>query len=366
MTMGLSYDSKEGRALCGALTAIMTGVSYATSAEMAKELGPFPGYENNADHMLRVIRNHRRAAQGDSRGYEDLAVSPVPLDHASCPQPELVAHAKAAWDKALELGEAHGYRNAQTTVVAPTGTIGLVMDCDTTGIEPDFALVKFKKLAGGGYWKIINRAVPEALRALGYSESDIAEIEAYAVGHGSLGQSPGINVSTLKAKGFTDDMIKKAEAALPTAFDIKFAFNKWTFGEDVLRDTLKLDPEAVAAPGFDLLTAMGFTKREIEAANVHICGAMTVEGAPHLKPEHYSVFDCANPCGKIGKRYLSVESHIRMMAASQPFISGAISKTINMPNDATVEDCKSAYLLSWKLALKANALYRDAPNSRSR
>src|SRR6267154_2416506 len=329
MTMGLSYDSKEGRALCGALSAIMTGISYATSAEMAKELGPFPGYKKNTAHMLRVIRNHRRAAHGESRGYEALAVSPVPLDYASVPQTEIIEHAKAAWDKALELGELHGYRNAQTTVVAPTGTIGLVMDCDTTGIEPDFALVKFKKLAGGGYWKIINRAVPEALRALGYRESDIAEIEAYAVGHGSLSNAPAINVSTLKAKGFTDEALKKVEAALPTAFDIKFAFNKWTFGEDFLRDTLNIAPEAIAAPGFDLLAAVGFTKREIEAANVHICGAMTVE------------------------------SHIRMMAASQPFISGAISKTINMPNDATVEDCKAAYLLSWKLALKANALYRD-------
>src|ERR1700686_3587010 len=359
MTMGLSYDSKEGRALCGALTAIMTGVSYATSAEMAKELGPFPGYKKNAAHMLRVIRNHRRAAHGESRGYEALAVNPVPLDYASVPQTEIIEHAKAAWDKALELGELHGYRNAQTTVVAPTGTIGLVMDCDTTGIEPDFALVKFKKLAGGGYWKIINRAVPEALRALGYRESEIAEIEAYAVGHGSLSNAPAINVSTLKAKGFTDEALAKVEAALPTAFDIKFAFNKWTFGEDFLRDTLKLEPEAIAAPNFDLLSALGFSNREIEPPNVHICGAMTVEGAPHLKAEHYNVFDCANPCGKVGKRYLSVESHIRMMAASQPFISGAISKTINMPNDATVEDCKSAYLLSWKLALKANALYRD-------
>jgi len=359
MTMGLSYDSREGRALCGALSAIMTGTSYATSAEMAKELGPFPGYKKNAAHMLRVIRNHRRAAHGESRGYEALAVNPVPLDYASVPQTDIIEHAKAAWDQALELGELHGYRNAQTTVVAPTGTIGLVMDCDTTGIEPDFALVKFKKLAGGGYWKIINRAVPEALRALGYRESEIAEIEAYAVGHGSLSNAPAINVSTLKAKGFTDEALKKVEAALPTAFDIKFAFNKWTFGEDFLRDTLKIAPEAIAAPSFDLLAAVGFSKREIEAANVHICGAMTVEGAPHLKAEHYSVFDCANPCGKIGKRYLSVESHIRMMAASQPFISGAISKTINMPNDATVEDCKSAYLLSWKLALKANALYRD-------
>src|SRR6201986_3837732 len=359
MTMGLSYDSKEGRALCGALTAIMTGISYATSAEMAKELGPFPGYKKNAAHMLRVIRNHRRAAHGESRGYEALAVNPVPLDHASVTQTNIVERAKAVWDQALELGEVSGFRNAQTTVVASTGTIGLVMDCDTTGIEPDFALVKFKKLAGGGYWKIINQAVPAALRVLGYRESEIAEIEAYAVGHGSLANAPAINTSTLRAKGFTDEAIAKVEKALPTAFDIKFAFNKWTFGEDFLRDTLKLEPEAIAAPNFDLLTAIGFSKREIEAANVHICGAMTVEGAPHLKAEHYSVFDCANPCGKIGKRYLSVESHIRMMAASQPFISGAISKTINMPNDATVEDCKSAYLLSWKLALKANALYRD-------
>jgi ribonucleoside-diphosphate reductase alpha chain len=359
MTMGLPYDSREGRSLCGALSAIMTGIAYKTSAEMAAELGAFPGYRKNAAHMLRVIRNHRRAANGESRGYEALAVSPVPLDHASCPQADIIAHAKLAWDDALSLGEQHGYRNAQVTVVAPTGTIGLVMDCDTTGIEPDFALVKFKKLAGGGYFKIINRAVPEALRALGYRESDIAEIEAYAVGHGSLSNSPGINATTLKAKGFTDEAIAKVEKALPTAFDIKFAFNKWTFGEDFIRDQLGIGLEAIAAPNFDLLSAVGFTRREIEAANVHICGAMTVEGAPHLKAEHYPVFDCANPCGKIGKRYLSVESHIRMMAASQPFISGAISKTINMPNDATVEDCKAAYMLSWKLALKANALYRD-------
>ncbi|QPF87818.1 vitamin B12-dependent ribonucleotide reductase [Bradyrhizobium genosp. L] len=359
MTMGLPYDSKEGRSLCGALTAVMTGIAYKTSAEMAAELGTFPGYKKNAAHMLRVIRNHRRAAHGNAGGYEALSVNPVPLDHASCPQADIVTHAIHAWDDALALGEQNGYRNAQTTVVAPTGTIGLVMDCDTTGIEPDFALVKFKKLAGGGYFKIINQAVPAALRALGYRESEIAEIEAYAVGHGSLSNAPGINASTLKTKGFTDEAIAKVEKALPTAFDIKFAFNKWTFGEDFIRDQLGIGAEAIAAPGFDLLSAVGFSKREIEAANVHICGAMTVEGAPHLKPSDYAVFDCANPCGKIGKRYLSVESHIRMMAASQPFISGAISKTINMPNDATVEDCKSAYLLSWKLALKANALYRD-------
>jgi ribonucleoside-diphosphate reductase alpha chain len=359
MTSGIPYDSDAGRAIGGALTAIMTGISYATSAEMAEKLGPFPGYKKNREHMLRVMRNHRRAAYGERTGYEKVATPPVPLDHASCPDQALITHAKAAWDRALSLGEKHGYRNAQSTVIAPTGTIGLVMDCDTTGIEPDFALVKFKKLAGGGYFKIINRAVPEALRTLGYSEAEIAEIEAYAVGHGTLAQAPAINHTTLKAKGFTDEAIAKIEKALPTAFDIKFAFNKWTLGEDFCRDALGISAEDLASPTFDLLAALGFGKREIEAANVHVCGAMTVEGAPHLKAEHYAVFDCANPCGRTGKRYLSVESHIRMMAAAQPFISGAISKTINMPNDATVEDCKEAYLLSWKLALKANALYRD-------
>jgi ribonucleoside-diphosphate reductase alpha chain len=392
MTSGIPYDSDAGRAIGGALTAIMTGVSYATSAEMAEKLGPFPGYKKNREHMLRVMRNHRRAAYGERTGYEKVAMPPVPLDigfleslatntahsresgnpgaAASALGPrlrgderigfaQLAAHAKQAWDRALALGEKHGYRNAQATVIAPTGTIGLVMDCDTTGIEPDFALVKFKKLAGGGYFKIINRAVPEALRTLGYSEADIAEIEAYAVGHGTLAQAPAINHTTLKAKGFTDEAIAKVEKALPTAFDIKFAFNKWTLGEDFCRDTLGISAEELASPAFDLLAALGFGKREIEAANIHVCGAMTVEGAPHLKAEHYPVFDCANPCGRTGKRYLSVESHIRMMAAAQPFISGAISKTINMPNDATVEDCKQAYLLSWKLALKANALYRD-------
>ncbi|MGB8639055.1 MAG: vitamin B12-dependent ribonucleotide reductase, partial [Pseudolabrys sp.] len=359
MTAGIPYDSDAGRAICGALTAIMTGVSYATSAEMAEKLGPFPGYKKNREHMLRVMRNHRRAAYGERSGYEKVATHPVPLDHAACSDQTLIDHAKAAWDRVLALGEKHGYRNAQATVIAPTGTIGLVMDCDTTGIEPDFALVKFKKLAGGGYFKIINRAVPEALRTLGYSEADIAEIEAYAVGHGTLSQAPAINHTTLKAKGFTDEAIAKVEKALPTAFDIKFAFNKWTLGEEYCRDKLGIPAEDLASPTFDLLAALGFGKREIEAANIHVCGAMTVEGAPHLKAEHYPVFDCANPCGRTGKRYLSVESHIRMMAAAQPFISGAISKTINMPNEATVEDCKAAYLLSWKLALKANALYRD-------
>jgi ribonucleoside-diphosphate reductase alpha chain len=359
MASGVPYDSPQGRALCGALSAIMTGVSYATSAEMARELGAFPSYAANREAMLRVMRNHARAAAGETSGYEELDTAPVPLDHASCPDPRLLAHAMHAWERAIELGRKHGYRNAQATVIAPTGTIGLVMDCDTTGIEPDFALVKFKKLAGGGYFKIINRMVPQALRSLGYPEEAIKRIVDYAVGRGLLAGAPGVNHETLAAKGFTPEKIAAIEKAVTSAFDIKFVFNRWTLGEDFLTGTLGLSPERIDKPDFDLLAEIGFGKREIEAANEYACGAMTLEGAPGLDPEHLPVFDCASPCGRKGKRFLSVESHIRMMAAAQPFISGAISKTINMPNDATVEDCKEAYLLSWRLALKANALYRD-------
>ncbi|MBJ6988956.1 vitamin B12-dependent ribonucleotide reductase [Devosia sp. MC521] len=358
MTSGIPYDSATGRAITGAITAVMTGVSYATSAEMAKELGPFADYPRNAAHMLRVIRNHRRAAHGQTSGYEGLSIAPVALDHANLSDATLAARAKQAWDDALALGSEHGFRNAQVSVIAPTGTIGLVMDCDTTGIEPDFALVKFKKLAGGGYFKIINRAVPPALRTLGYSESQIAEMEAYAVGHGNLNQAPAINPSSLNAKGFTEDKIEVLNGALESAFDIKFVFNQWTLGVDFL-NTLGVTDAQLADPGFELLPFLGFSKAEIEASNTHVCGAMTLEGAPHIKAEHLPVFDCATPCGKIGKRYLSVDSHILMMAAAQPFITGAISKTINMPNDATVEDTKNAYMQSWRLGLKANALYRD-------
>src|SRR4029079_10422120 len=359
MASGIPYDSPEARSLCGALSAIMTGITYATAPYMPRDVGPFPGFEQNREHMLRVMRNHARAARGEAEGYEDLKTAPVPLDHASCPDPKLLARAVHAWGRAIELGRQHGYRNAQATVIAPTGTIGLVMDCDTTGIEPDFALVKFKKLAGGGYFKIINRMVPEGLAALGYDEAAIKRIIDYAVGRGSLAGAPGINYETLSARGFTAEKITAAEKAVATAFDIKFAFNKWTLGEVFVTGPLKLSAERIDQPDLDLLTEIVFSKREIEAANEYACGAMTLEGAPGLDPKHLPVFDCASPCGRKGKRFLSVESHIRMMAAAQPFVSGAISKTINMPNEASVEDCKEAYLLSWRLALKANALYRD-------
>ena len=359
MAQGHSYDSDEGRAICGSISAIMTGVAYATSAEIASEVGPFPQYKKNAKHMLRVMKNHRLAAHGKAKGYKGLNILPVPLDAAPCPDQKLIDAAKAAWDKAVELGSEHGYRNAQATVIAPTGTIGLVMDCDTTGIEPDFAIVKFKKLAGGGYFKIINRVVPEALANLGYSEAQISDIVNYAVGAGSLKNCQSISPSALRDKGFGDEELAKVEAAMESAFDVKFAFNRFILGDDFCKDTLGFTDAQLNDYSFNMLEALGFENDAIEAANTHVCGSMTLEGAPHLKDEHLPVFDCANVCGRIGKRFLSVNSHITMMAAAQPFISGAISKTINMPNSATVEECGEAYMLSWRLGLKANALYRD-------
>lgn len=359
MRQGIPYDSSKALAICGALTAIMTGESYATSAEMAAALGPFPGYAKNREHMLRVIRNHRRAAYCSSRDeYEGLTVPPMGIHAEQCP-PELLLAARRAWDRALELGMAYGYRNAQVSVIAPTGTIGLVMDCDTTGIEPDFALVKFKKLAGGGYFKIINQSVPPALRTLGYSEQQIQDISIYCTGHKTLAGAPFINHDTLKAKGFDQGALERLEAALGQAFDIQFVFNKWTLGEDFCREQLKLTDAQINDPKLNLLKGIGFLQEEIVAANDYCCGTMTVEGAPHLRSEHLPVFDCANRCGRLGQRYIAVEAHIRMMAAAQPFISGAISKTINMPGDASIEDVKAAYLLSWQLMVKAVALYRD-------
>jgi ribonucleoside-diphosphate reductase alpha chain len=360
MSAGLPYDSREGRAVAGAIAALMTGVSYATSAEMAAELGAFPEYAANKDAMLRVVRNHRRAAHGETSGYEKLSTLPVPLDLKAISDTELAQAAKRAWDDALAKGKEHGFRNAQATVIAPTGTIGLVMDCDTTGVEPDFALVKFKTLAGGGYFKIINRCVPEALANLGYGQAEIDAIVAYAVGHGTLEDYTGrINYDALRGKGFGDEQIGEIEAALEAAFDIRFVFNKYTLGAKFCAQVLKLDAAALDAPDFDMLKLMGFSKADVDAANMHVCGAMSLEGAPYLKQQHLPVFDCANPCGRIGKRALSVAAHIQMMAAVQPFISGAISKTINMANSAAVTDCGEAYMLSWKLGLKANALYRD-------
>ncbi len=359
MVMGMPYDSKEARAVAGALTAIMHMTAYATSAEMAGELGPFPGYKRNAEHMLRVMRNHRRAAYNvAAEEYEGLTIAPVGIDADVCPQ-DLLRAAREDADRALELGEKHGYRNAQVTVIAPTGTIGLVMDCDTTGIEPDFALVKFKKLAGGGYFKIINESVPPALRRLGYSEEEIEDIVRYARGSGTLQGCPHINPNALKSKGFTDDILARVEEALPAAFDISFVFNPFTIGKEFCVEVLKIAEDRVDSPELNLLAELGFTREQIQEANDYVCGTMTTEGAPHLKKEHYPVFDTANKCGRIGTRFISADGHIEMMAAAQPFISGAISKTINLPYEASIEDFKEAYMKSWKLSLKANALYRD-------
>ena len=356
MVMGIAYDSEEARGIAGAITTIMTGISYKTSAEMASILGPFPRYSENRDEMLRVMRNHRLAAY-DADEYEKLGIKPIGIKAKYCPDYLLTAATKA-WDDAVQLGEKYGYRNAQTTVIAPTGTIGLVMDCDTTGVEPDFALVKFKKLSGGGYFKIINQSVPAALRNLKYSEREIDAIVKYAVGAGTFAGAPHINHQSLSEKGFIAEEIKKLDAAVASAFEIGFVFNVYTLGEECLQ-RLGFSPEQYFNFEWSLLEALGFSEQEIENANDFICGTMTVEGAPYLKNDHLPVFDCANKCGKKGQRYIHAHGHIRMMAAAQPFISGAISKTINLPNESSVEEIADAYMLSWQLGLKACALYRD-------
>ena len=358
MLAGIPYDSDKARAIGGAITAVMTGTAYATSAEMAQHLGAFEQYEKNKKHMLRVMRNHRYAAYNAGEdAYEALEIKPIGIDQRHCPD-YLLASACNAWDKAVAWGELYGYRNAQTTVIAPTGTIGLVMDCDTTGIEPDFALVKFKKLSGGGYFKIINQAVPSALRNLGYKTHEIEAIVNYAKGYATLNGAPHVNFETLRSKGLKDLEIEKLDKAVVSAFEIGFAFNVWTLGEECLQ-RIGFTSEQYNAPSFNLLQALGFSKKQIQEANEYVCGTMTVEDAPFLKEEHYPIFDCANRCGIKGKRYIHAHGHIKMMAAAQPFLSGAISKTINLPNEASVDEIKNCYELSWTLGLKANALYRD-------
>lgn len=357
MVSGIAYDSDKARGIAGAITAIMTGVAYKTSAELARHLGAFKKYQDNKEHMLRVMRNHRAAAYDASEAYEGIEIKPQGIHAKDCPDYLLKAATKA-WDDAVQMGEKYGYRNAQTTVIAPTGTIGLVMDCDTTGVEPDFALVKFKKLSGGGYFKIINQSVPQALRNLKYSEKEIEEIVNFAKGHATLKGAPHINPESLMEKGFTKEDIAKIELSLPSAFDIGFVFNAFTLGEECLQ-RLGFKPNEYNDFEWSMLEALGFTNDQIEAANIYVCGTMTVEGAPYLKDSHLSVFDCANKCGQSGKRYIHYSGHIRMMAAAQPFLSGAISKTINLPNEGTVEEISDAYLMSWKLGLKACALYRD-------
>ncbi len=358
MQMAIPYDSPEGFSIAGALTAILGGESYATSAEMAQNLGPFPRFEENRDSMLRVIRNHRRAAyNAPKEEYEDIGIKPIGINSEFCP-PEMLRAAQRSWDQALELGSEYGFRNAQVTVLAPTGTIGLIMDCDTTGIEPDFALVKFKKLAGGGYFKIVNQSVPVALKKLGYSQEQIEDIVSYAIGHATLKDAPGIDHDELRKKGFNDDSIERLEAGLKDAFELKFAFNRFNLGDEFCRQ-LGFTDEQLNDWSFDMLRELGFGDFEVSQANDYVCGTMTIEGAPHLDPKHYSIFDCANKCGKNGQRFIHSEGHIRMMASAQPFLSGAISKTINLPSDASLKDISDSYLLSWKLGLKANALYRD-------
>ena len=350
MLQGIPYDSDKARAIAGAMAAIMTGDSYAASAELASVLGPFERYPENKESMLRVIRNHRRAAY-DTDGYEGLKITPQGINQKLCPA-DLLEAAHDSWDKALERGEQFGYRNAQVTVIAPTGTIGLVMDCDTTGVEPDYALVKFKKLAGGGFFKIVNQSVPKALHKLGYTPLQVKEIVTYCLGQGTLEGSPAINQESLVRKGFTPKALEAVEKGLRNAMDIRHVFNRWTIGEETYS-------KLINGKNGDLLNALGFSETEIALANEHICGTMTLEGAPHLQQQHYEVFDCANKCGSKGKRYIHPYGHLKMLAATQPFISGAISKTINMPPEWTVDQIKKAYYDAWTMMIKAVALYRD-------
>ncbi|NLY95129.1 MAG: vitamin B12-dependent ribonucleotide reductase [Myxococcales bacterium] len=354
MQLGIPYDSDKGRSIASALTAILCGHAYATSAEIAATKGPFTGFRKNRQPMLRVIGKHREAAYliDDPQGH-----GMIEGERAGCP-PELVRAAREDWDLALELGEKFGFRNAQATVLAPTGTIGLLMDCDTTGIEPDFALVKFKKLAGGGYFKIVNQSVPSALRRLGYTEAQIADIVSYVTGTNTFTGAPHIGRKTLLEKGLTERDLEKAEKALPGVFDVSQALSPWVLGTEAF-ERLGIPSETYNKPGFSLLSHFGLSAAQIEELNDVVIGRMTIEGAPHLRAEHLPVFDCANRCGKKGKRFLPPMSHITMMAAAQPFLSGAISKTVNLPHDATVEDVKRIYMEGWKLGLKAVALYRD-------
>ncbi|WP_036766981.1 adenosylcobalamin-dependent ribonucleoside-diphosphate reductase [Parvularcula oceani] len=356
MSAGLPYDSEEGRAAAGAITALMTATAYETSAGMAERLGPFARYEANKEGVLRVLRNHAAAAGAGE--WDRLGRRPDPLDAEAVPFAGLADAARDAWTRAVSAAEAHGVRNAQVSVIAPTGTIGLVMDCDTTGIEPDFALVKFKSLAGGGTIRIINASVPRALETLGYDEAQIRDIVTYAVGQGTLEHAPGVSFDGLREEGFGEAEIEKLRAALKEAFDISYAFTPEVLGEGFLRKTLgpAYDP---GQSGYRTLRDLGFSDEDVHAANLYCCGTMTTEGAPHLLVDHYAVFDCANRCGRVGTRALSVDAHIDMMAACQPFVSGAISKTVNLPATATVDDCLRTYRGAHERGLKAVALYRD-------
>ena len=358
MRMGIPYDSPRGRAIAGALTAILSGHAYATSAEIASATGPFPRFEENRDAMLRVIRNHRRAAfDAPASDYEGVSQAVAGISSRLCPL-DLSQTAREVWDAALESGALHGFRNAQVSCIAPTGTIGLQMDCDTTGVEPDFALVKFKKLAGGGYFKIVNQSVGPALHTLGYTPEQSREVIDYVVGTSSLDGAPHINRRSLRAHGFTDEELDRIEESLPGMFELRHAFNVLAVGEPTLR-RLGVEPSQSQRLDFDLLAFLGFSSDQIDAAGDHICGRQAIEGAPHLREEHLAVFDTANRNGRHGRRFIHHNGHIRMMAATQPFISGAISKTINMPTDVSPDDIKDAYQLSWKLGLKSMALYRD-------
>lgn len=343
MIKGIPYDSEEGRAWAAALTSILCGHAYRVSAEEAEAMGAFNGFEKNRTPMLKVMRMHQQAARKINSKW-----IPAELHRASLEN----------WEEAVSKGERFGFRNAQVTVLAPTGTIGLLMDCDTTGVEPDFALVKFKKLAGGGYFKIVNQSVPLALKNLGYSESEVESMIQYVLGQMSFTGTPHVNREFLLEAGLMKEEIDALESQLPSTFDLSSLFTSWSIGTETL-ERLGVSASEYEKPTFHFLEWAGLNSKQIEEANVAICGTMTLEGAPFIQEKHLPIFDCANKCGAKGVRFIQPMGHIQMMAAVQPFLSGAISKTVNVPTETTVEEIQEIYTQGWKLGLKAVALYRD-------
>ena len=343
MIKGFPYDSQEGREWAAAITALMTGEAYAVSAELAKLLGPFQGFSKNKASMRKVIEAH----------FAHASKLNAPTD--------LVVKAKEAWTRARTGGEHSGFRNAQVTVLAPTGTIGLLMDCDTTGIEPDFSLIKFKKLAGGGMMKIVNQSVSRALKTLGYRSREIQSILKYALGTLTLREGTAeLNHERFIQKGLSSSDLKRIEKSLSSAYHLSDGFKPENLGPEALK---RLGHEGFSGSGIDLLRKMGFSEAVIEDANQVICGRMTLEGAPGLKPEHSAIFDCANRCGPQGTRFISPFGHLAMMEAVQPFLSGAISKTVNLPESTTVQEIEAIHLMAWKMGLKSVAVYRDGCKS---
>jgi ribonucleoside-diphosphate reductase alpha chain len=359
LASGVAYDSPQGRALAAAVAALMGGTAAAASAELAEELGAYPRFTDNREHVLRTLRNHHRAAEGLRDGYEDLPHPPMPFDAESCPDVALARAARASWARALALGTAHGFRNAHTTMITPLPGAERILGCDAFGIEPDAALVKYERLPGGGFRKCANRHAAAGLAKLGYTPEKIGAMIAHLAGHGTLNGAPGIDHRALRARGFTLAALQSLEDAASSALDLRYAFNAWTLGEEFCTKVLGFAQHDLDDYAFDMPKALGFSEAEVEAANIWCCGAQTLEGARDLDPAHLPVFDTPRPQG-CGKRALAWSASLRMMAAVQPFLSGGVGRRLVMPAEATVEDCARALWSAWGLGLKGLVIERES------